>query len=155
MDPICFLPQTFDKILIANRGEIACRVRLLSDYCWLTGACPHTTPDGGAGKDWLKGFIVNWTFPLWLITMYLTLNEGSVLIMCCFIFHQVIKTCRKMGIKSVAVHSDVDSSAVSCVYFPGNSCQHPPLLLFQWRSLELLAGVFVYWILQKYHHPSL
>lgn len=28
-------------------------------------------------------------------------------------FHQVIKTCRKMGIQSVAVHSDVDSSAVS------------------------------------------
>lgn len=30
-----------------------------------------------------------------------------------FFFHQVIKTCRKMGIQSVAVHSDVDSSAVS------------------------------------------
>uniref|UniRef100_A0A671W3A2 Propionyl-CoA carboxylase alpha chain, mitochondrial n=1 Tax=Sparus aurata TaxID=8175 RepID=A0A671W3A2_SPAAU len=45
----CLPPQTFDKILIANRGEIACRV---------------------------------------------------------------IKTCQKMGIKSVAVHSDVDASAV-------------------------------------------
>lgn len=26
---------------------------------------------------------------------------------------QVIKTCKKMGIRTVAVHSDVDSSAVS------------------------------------------
>uniref|UniRef100_A0AAR2IS06 Propionyl-CoA carboxylase alpha chain, mitochondrial n=1 Tax=Pygocentrus nattereri TaxID=42514 RepID=A0AAR2IS06_PYGNA len=48
--PVLFLfLQTFDKILIANRGEIACRV---------------------------------------------------------------IKTCKKMGIKTVAVHSDVDSSSV-------------------------------------------
>lgn len=67
--------------------------------------------------------------------MCLTLNEGSASIVCCFIFHQVIKTCRKMGIQSVAVHSDVDSSAVSCrvfiqcsLYFPGNSCQHPVAL---------------------------
>lgn len=29
---------------------------------------------------------------------------------------QVIKTCKKMGIRTVAVHSDVDSSAVSDFY---------------------------------------
>uniref|UniRef100_A0A8C3A9N9 Propionyl-CoA carboxylase alpha chain, mitochondrial n=1 Tax=Cyclopterus lumpus TaxID=8103 RepID=A0A8C3A9N9_CYCLU len=46
---LCSPPQTFDKILIANRGEIACRV---------------------------------------------------------------MKTCHKMGIQTVAVHSDVDASAV-------------------------------------------
>lgn len=50
-DPIRPEEPTFDKILIANRGEIACRV---------------------------------------------------------------MKTARKMGIKTVAIHSDVDSYAVSC-----------------------------------------
>uniref|UniRef100_A0A669EVY4 Propionyl-CoA carboxylase alpha chain, mitochondrial n=1 Tax=Oreochromis niloticus TaxID=8128 RepID=A0A669EVY4_ORENI len=35
----------------------------------------------------------------WLITIFL-------------VFNQVIKTCKKMGIQTVAVHSDVDSSAV-------------------------------------------
>ncbi|NXV43170.1 PCCA carboxylase, partial [Uria aalge] len=49
-DPYCsFFLQTFEKLLIANRGEIACRV---------------------------------------------------------------IKTCKKMGIKTVAIHSDVDANAV-------------------------------------------
>lgn len=31
----------------------------------------------------------------------------------CVPFCQVMKTCKKMGIKTVAVHSDVDSNAVS------------------------------------------
>lgn len=65
-----------------------------------------------------------------------------------------------MGIQSVAVHSDVDSSAVSCyvfadclkkkklglnfesLYFSGNSCQN--LLIFfqeQYQWLELLAWI--------------
>lgn len=30
-----------------------------------------------------------------------------------FFFNQVMKTCKKMGIQTVAVHSEVDSSAVS------------------------------------------
>uniref|UniRef100_A0A8D3DET5 Propionyl-CoA carboxylase alpha chain, mitochondrial n=1 Tax=Scophthalmus maximus TaxID=52904 RepID=A0A8D3DET5_SCOMX len=53
---------TFDKILIANRGEIACRVRLLDT-------------------------LINFE-------------------------HMNSHTCKKMGIQTVAVHSDVDSSAV-------------------------------------------
>uniref|UniRef100_A0A8D3DQ57 Propionyl-CoA carboxylase alpha chain, mitochondrial n=1 Tax=Scophthalmus maximus TaxID=52904 RepID=A0A8D3DQ57_SCOMX len=54
--------KTFDKILIANRGEIACRVRLLDT-------------------------LINFE-------------------------HMNSHTCKKMGIQTVAVHSDVDSSAV-------------------------------------------
>lgn len=44
-------------------------------------------------------------------------SEESVLRLSCVFLHQVIKTCQKMGIKSVAVHSDVDASAVSCRLF--------------------------------------
>uniref|UniRef100_A0A8C4W1E3 Propionyl-CoA carboxylase alpha chain, mitochondrial n=1 Tax=Gopherus evgoodei TaxID=1825980 RepID=A0A8C4W1E3_9SAUR len=54
-DSMLLKSNTFEKLLIANRGEIACRV--------------------------------SYNF-------------------------QVIKTCKKMGIKTVAIHSDVDSSAV-------------------------------------------
>lgn len=193
--------QTFDKILIANRGEIACRVSLqrntprvgyrtkwsspinyrrihrvsgpnsdiwdsrserLTANHHLTCICSDLVAD-----DWLSHHIgeiyrhletcvvwphrnrklhleenpdvnhlpVNLKVYAIIETLFLLvcsfIHTGSMLrirgggacnkAVISFLFHtyfsfyfyQVIKTCRKMGIKSVAVHSDVDSSAVS------------------------------------------
>lgn len=115
---VFFLPQTFDKILIANRGEIACRVGPAHTHIvkWL-----HQNPVG----------------PLQPVPSFSHFSFLSLRINLVFFLHQVIKTCRKMGIQSVAVHSDVDASAVSY-------CGHCSRNLFKMWCQETTEMSFTY-----------
>ena len=158
LPPLCSLMQPFDKILVANRGEIACRV----------SGC-------GQGAGFGSQNTLNFRFPKssgslekleWLCILYtvhacMNMNNACCLgssadrvrsvlgsnptrgssffsgkvtalrVLCCYVVVcgvQVMRTCKEMGIKSVAIYSDADTQAVgtpslrSCVYYTLYTC---------------------------------
>jgi propionyl-CoA carboxylase alpha chain len=53
-DPINKTEPTFDKILIANRGEIACRVIKTAKLMGIKTVAVHSTVDSNAVEYYLK-----------------------------------------------------------------------------------------------------
>ena len=93
--------QLFDKILIANRGEIACRVSEKTRTCnnALDFSC----------------LIANW--PCFPSDDFSPVRFISKIFLVSLHYLQVMKTCKRLGIKTVAVYSEADANAVSSGVF--------------------------------------
>lgn len=64
-DPINPIEKTFDKILIANRGEIACRVMKTAKQMGIKTVAVHSTADSNAVQMKSYGFtfiFINFNF---------------------------------------------------------------------------------------------